>query len=74
MNNNTFGLPDEMQLQYDAAQLGNLMRGGGEFFYLLYHNIILYCGWCTECLNYVVVHGVVLYDLLYIGCLCLTHH
>lgn len=29
MNNNTFGLPDEMQLQYDAAQLGNLMRGGG---------------------------------------------
>jgi len=29
MNNNTFGLPDEAQLQYDAAQLGNLMRGGG---------------------------------------------
>jgi len=35
MNNNTFGLPDEMQLQYDAAQLGNLMRGGGEFIFIL---------------------------------------
>ena len=33
MNNNTFGLPDEAQLQYDAAQLGNLMRGGGEFLF-----------------------------------------